>query len=448
MENTPKVYRIQRRIGLAFAAAFGLLIVLQLLRIAVIRTFPEHAHLVSAEHTGDDYLMKMALYILSYVVLGGVFLLSALRNRPFWCYFQVGVFLLLGFTLLVVSPLGDLTGPMFVVTGIILGAQYGFLRTHITAKLAVTITAAVIARVVGVFLLPKVGLFEVLFTLLAILLFVHVYYSLFSEQIAEQRAREQIIRRRLKESEQYSQLGRNVSAILHNLKNVYFALNHGLEMLQNRSDEELRTIKVDRMELISSLRSATENFSEKIENIVEYTGSSQRVDRERIALLWHAARLVDIFCLDKSFKEQVDVQLNIPRDLEVTAPPIKLNQVLENLLMNSWEAIREYRVRGGVHMSGFTNEAGEVVLRVEDNGGGIPDYETSGYNGKSLTAGEYFVVGKTSKPGGSGHGVPYVIETMRELGGDVVISSREGEGTAVELRFPPCGEMDETKCRR
>lgn len=436
MENSPRSFRIQKKIGRAFTAAFVTLILLQLCRIFIIRYFPDYAQSVFEKAGEEGYVEMLIQYIGSYVLLATVFMISSLHNRPFWRYFQVGIFLLVGSALLLINPLGDLTGPMFMVTGIIVGYQYGMLRRHILLKLSVLIALAGVCRIASAFLLPTVGFIDVLFTLLSIFLFAYIYFALFQEQIQEQRAREQAIRTQLSESEQYSQLGRNVSAILHNMKNVYFALNHGLEMLHSRTDEELRRVKVDRMELISSLRSATESFSEKIENIVEYTGSSRRVDKERIALRWHTARLVDIFCLDKHFQQNVKVELDIPNETVIVAPPVKLNQVLENLLMNSWEAIWDHRGSGRVVLRAYTDSQGETVFRVEDDGGGIPGFEASGLNGVSVVESDFFSVGKTTKPHGTGHGMAYVIETMRELGGDVIVSSSEDEGTTVELRFP------------
>jgi signal transduction histidine kinase len=324
---------------------------------------------------------------------------------------------------------------MFMVTGIIVGYQYGLLRSHILTKLGAMVALATVSRIASAFLLPDVGFVDVLFTLLAIILFAYVYYSLFREQIEEQRVREQAMRRQISRSEQYSQVGRNVGAILHNMKNVYFALNHGLEMLQHRSDDELKQVKVDRMELIASLRAATDSFSEKIDNIVEYTGNSRRTQKEQIYLRWHTARLIDIFSLDKEFKRHTTVQLDIPEDLWIEAPPIQLNQVLENLLMNSWEAIKAYRSEGRIRFAARGEEQ-HVVLRVEDDGGGIPGFEEAGLNGASLLHSDFFTIGRTTKPHGSGHGVAYIIETMRELGGDVVIYSSIGKGTATELHFP------------
>lgn len=440
MKRTSKEFRIQQRIGWLFTAAFLILIVLQSIYILVSNRLPDIGLLLNEQLT-SNYAHTVFIYIGTFFTLGAMFFVTSLYDRQFWRAFQVAVFLFIGATVLVFSPIGDLTGPVFMVTGIIVGYQYGFLRRQIMLKLAVVIALAVLSRVGGVILLKQVGVFDVLYTLLALLIFAFLYLTLFREQIQEQWRREMAMQRQISETEKYSQLGKNVTAILHNMKNVYFALNHGLEMLQNRSEEELRQVKVDRMELIASLRSATESFSEKIENIVSYTGSCRKVDKERISLLWHTARLIDIFCIDKNFKQNVEVRFDIPRDLQIVAPPIKINQVLENLLMNSWEAIKEYRGSGSILFYADSDDDW-VRLSIEDNGGGIPGFERSGWNGASVVSSDFFSLGKTSKPNGSGHGVAYVIELMRELNGDVVISSTEERGTRVELFFPATDSAD------
>ena len=67
------------------------------------------------------------------------------------------------------------------------------------------------------------------------------------------------------------------------------------------------------------------------------------------------------------------------------------------------------------------------VIVVTDRGGGMT---------QQFINEELFRPLKTTKRGGSGLGAFQIRELMRELGGDVTVASRIGEGTEVTLSLP------------
>ena len=74
------------------------------------------------------------------------------------------------------------------------------------------------------------------------------------------------------------------------------------------------------------------------------------------------------------------------------------------------------------------SESGYGVLRVSDDGPGIPAEE------RDLVF-ERFARGSTAQPGGTGLGLAMVREAVRAVGGDATIRSSDA-GTTVEVRWP------------
>jgi putative PEP-CTERM system histidine kinase len=107
----------------------------------------------------------------------------------------------------------------------------------------------------------------------------------------------------------------------------------------------------------------------------------------------------------------------------ISADPEQVRKVLDNLLLNAIEAVRdegEVRVR-------TTTGRGSVSLEVSDNGPGIP--------GAILRRG-LFLPFQTTKPHGLGIGLFQVKSIVEAHGGQVHVVSREGKGTAVRVEFP------------
>jgi len=112
-----------------------------------------------------------------------------------------------------------------------------------------------------------------------------------------------------------------------------------------------------------------------------------------------------------------------PAALELTADRKLIEQILINILQNAVQAL-EGQPNGEIHLSAQINDRGRPVVRVVDNGPGIPE--------KLLD--KIFIPFFTTREEGSGIGLSLSREIMRLHGGAVVVSSKPGE-TIVTLRF-------------
>lgn len=106
----------------------------------------------------------------------------------------------------------------------------------------------------------------------------------------------------------------------------------------------------------------------------------------------------------------------------------RLRQIVMNLAGNAVK----FTEMGGVGLTIRQNEAGELVIEVEDTGPGIPRQRLE-------TIFEEFeqVEGpRTSRHGGTGLGLAISRRLARLMGGDVAVRSQEGQGATFTLRLP------------
>lgn len=124
---------------------------------------------------------------------------------------------------------------------------------------------------------------------------------------------------------------------------------------------------------------------------------------------------------------QMQFDLQIPAGLQVRADTGRLTQVLVNLLGNAADASAG-QPGATITVSAARDAEGHCEIRVIDRGRGIPAHDCA----------RVFEPFYTTKPPGQGTGLglPIVYSLIREQGGSVQLSSREGRGTTVTVRLP------------
>lgn len=108
--------------------------------------------------------------------------------------------------------------------------------------------------------------------------------------------------------------------------------------------------------------------------------------------------------------------------LAIKADPPRIRQVFLNLCRNAVEAMPG----GGVLTLGAAADNGDVVFEVADTGVGIPPGD----------AGRVFEAFYTTKPTGTGLGLPVCRRIVEAHGGRMTFESRPGQGTAFQVRIP------------
>jgi len=117
------------------------------------------------------------------------------------------------------------------------------------------------------------------------------------------------------------------------------------------------------------------------------------------------------------------VQSEGPEGLEVETDPELLTRILDNLLLNSWEAGGE-GTKVGIR---FSPDSREAVIEVSDSGPGIPP---------EMLPEALFKPFKTGKPQGTGIGLWQVKWITKSLKGKVTAKNRISGGALFTIKLP------------
>jgi len=155
--------------------------------------------------------------------------------------------------------------------------------------------------------------------------------------------------------------------------------------------------------------------------------SGRGTDPSSVQLL---SSLIDTLITEKRIQYRSQIDIDIDSNLEpssyglfASVPVSEFKRVVSNLINNAVEALPG-KGRVTVRLSA---DEGWIVLRVRDNGKGIPAEVLGRLGQRGETHG---------KPGGSGLGLYHAKTNIAGWGGVLEISSESGKGTTVTMRLP------------
>jgi signal transduction histidine kinase len=209
-------------------------------------------------------------------------------------------------------------------------------------------------------------------------------------------------------------LGVSAAAFAHEFANELNVVGCAVQVMEKQLSEKhenkvaLQYVKVG-IARLGSLLNEFQSFA-----------LAQRLRLERTQL---AAAIEELLASEgpryaaRGVRVEVDVPVNLPI---VMLDAQKFRQALLNLCLNAVEAMP----RGGVLTLRGSRVAESVCLEVIDTGEGIPH----GF--------DVFALFTTTKPTGTGLGLPIVRQIISSHGGSINYSSRPGAGTIFRLTFP------------
>ncbi|MCF8413822.1 MAG: GHKL domain-containing protein, partial [Melioribacteraceae bacterium] len=113
-----------------------------------------------------------------------------------------------------------------------------------------------------------------------------------------------------------------------------------------------------------------------------------------------------------------------PSSLELTADQVMIEQVLINMIINSIQALQGKSDKT-ITLSSNMNDKGRVVIKIHDNGTGIPPEVQE----------KIFIPFFSTKSSGSGIGLSLARQILRAHGGNIRVQSKPNEGTTFSLFF-------------
>ncbi len=154
--------------------------------------------------------------------------------------------------------------------------------------------------------------------------------------------------------------------------------------------------------------------------------NSFAIQKERIDLRPFFTKMEQKLSL--AFQEKgINFTLQCPQKIFIQADPLRLEQIILNLLDNS---IKYSQAGADIKLKAWQHKK-SIHISIQDNGKGIPEKEIP------LIFNRFYRVEKsrTRSLGGTGLGLAIVKELVQAHGAEILVKSKENAGTEVELIF-------------
>lgn len=214
-------------------------------------------------------------------------------------------------------------------------------------------------------------------------------------------------------------IGESAAVLAHEIKNPVTSINLALRAVADKLGAEEQAVLE---ELAGSLRRLERQMRQTLAFARPLDLAPMACDMGE--LLATAARSLSPVVTASDAELEIDVAEGTP---QVLADPGRLDEVLTNLVMNALEASETGRRR--VRLSAAANDRGQVVLRVDDDGPGVPHSVIR----------NLFKPFFTSKPRGTGLGLPICRRIAEEHGGSLDLVDGQLGGACFALRLPVAG---------
>ncbi len=216
-----------------------------------------------------------------------------------------------------------------------------------------------------------------------------------------------------------------ISELVHELRTPLASLNTASHLLSRPEINEIQ-----RIQLIHSIQNETNRLSEMASSFLDMA----RLESGRMPFLhdnFNVKELLDDSLQMMRFKAEEKkhtLELQVPPDLpNLIADRNKIKQVVINLVSNSIK----YTPAGGKIVVSAEHVGGEVIIRITDNGHGIPPEAIPHIFEKF-----YRVPLLERVATGTGLGLSICKKIIETHGGAIEITSQLNEGTTVSIHLP------------
>gem|GEM_PF-400969 len=215
-------------------------------------------------------------------------------------------------------------------------------------------------------------------------------------------------------------VGTLAAGLAHEIRNPLSAMKLNLQMLDgaiDHPDQESRDILLE-------TQGEVERLGELVTSFLSYARPA-RLKMEPSDLNEIVSEMA-LFLKADARRRDVRIETGLAVGLPVIAlDPAQVRQAILNIVHNAVAAV-EANGGGKVVLRTRVDGHGDVQIEIEDEGTGIP----------AANLDTIFQVFYSSKPGGTGLGLPIALRVLEGHGGRIEVHSRPGMGTRFTLVFP------------
>ena len=413
-------YQIQRRVALSSCIAITLITVLNIVVGLVVHGMGL-----------TELLVHPSILVL--LALAALCLITSLKDLTFFRIIHVAFFL--GYPLAIILVNEELPYDISFLTwsiyGLILCIQYRLLQKRMFYFIGAYIVVFLVVRVI-----ESVGYQEFTFhaaigAVILLSLFVYLFWVVFAKELREYVRANDMLQKERNKNLIFVKFGRNIAGVVHNMKSVMMSFSGYGELIYVHDPDSIRRI----MDL---QRKASDQMISMINNFMTAVRSYQKAEVSMIHLNELVVSSVEISRGNQLLGARSKIHLELGGPDVITAKPMEIMQIVDNLIKNAAESMIDTD-RYDLYVRTGSND-GKVFLQVEDKGIGI-DFCARCHKADCMRCKE-FSIGKSNKPDGTGIGIVYIREILKEMGGNLSISSLPDSGTTVTLFFQSASPED------
>jgi len=222
------------------------------------------------------------------------------------------------------------------------------------------------------------------------------------------------------QSEKLASLGTMVSGVAHQLNNPLSNISTSCQILHEEIEEADITYK---KELLQQIEGQVERAKAMVHSLLEFSKKKEFKD-EPLPL---KALVEDTIGLIRGdIPTKVDVVVDIPEDMWITADKQRIQQAILNIIRNGIDAIPG---EGVIYISAREDiETKSIEIKIQDTGLGIEPENIE----------RIFEPFFTTKADGRGSGLGLFVtrEIIKEHEGSIEVESTVGEGTTFTIKLP------------
>lgn len=218
----------------------------------------------------------------------------------------------------------------------------------------------------------------------------------------------------VKRKEKLAAIGSLAAGVAHEIRNPLSSIKGFATLFKARF-----ALESDEHEAAEIMIHEVDRLNRVVTELIEYARPSNITIRQSDVheLISHSLSLIR----QDAQMAGVQVQTDIPGDIrQISLDPDRMQQCLLNIYLNAIQSMPE----GGIlNIAVFRADKGRIGLRVTDTGKGIAEDDLP------MIFDPYY----TTKNRGTGLGLAMVLKIVEAHGGEIVVTSKEGEGTVFTM---------------
>ncbi|MGD2124917.1 MAG: PAS domain S-box protein [Desulfobacteraceae bacterium] len=240
--------------------------------------------------------------------------------------------------------------------------------------------------------------------------------------------RQKLLEAQLLQAQKMETVGTIAGGVAHNFRNILAVISMKSQLIQMKHKDR------------PHLQTIADGINKYVDRGVQLVEALMQFSRRDASRKFHTLNLDEVIqetyqLISKSFDKMIDIRMDIPTSLPIRGDYSGLSQVIMNLCTNARDAMP----KGGVLHIHARKEGDCALVTVSDTGHGM-DKET-----REKCFDPFFTTKATDKGTGLGLSTSYGI--VKEHGGEILVSSEVGNGTAFILSFPLVHPEEQTEKR-